>query len=50
MWPFVGLPGGSPGPGAEASGRTLLFVAIFALVAGGLMLWGLLYAARYVGA
>jgi hypothetical protein len=33
------LPGGSPGPDAQGSWRTLLLVTVFALAAAGVMLW-----------
>lgn len=46
---FIGpLPGGSPGPDAVASGRMLLGVTVFSVVASGALLWFLLYAARVV--
>ena len=45
---FGGLPGGSPGPDAQASWRTLALFAIFALAFTGLMLWFLFYAMRAV--
>jgi hypothetical protein len=45
---FAGLPGGSPGPDAQASWRTLIFFAIFALLFTGLMLWFMFYAMRAV--
>lgn len=38
MW-YLGLPGGSPGPGAEASGRLLLLFVVFSLAATAAMLW-----------
>lgn len=38
MW-YLGLPGGSPGPGAEASGRLLLLFVVFSLAAAAAMLW-----------
>lgn len=44
------LPGGSPGPDAETSMVALIFMAVLGIVAGGLMLWMLLYAARVAGA
>jgi hypothetical protein len=46
---FTGLPGGSPGPDAEGSPKTLLFMFVLALVAVGAMLWFFLRIARDFG-
>ena len=43
---MMSLPGGSPGPDAEGSLMALVFMAALGIVAAGLLLWMLLYAAR----
>jgi len=44
---YLGLPGGSPGPGAEASGKLLLFFVAFGLAAAAAMLWFMFYIAEW---
>lgn len=46
---MMSLPGGSPGPDAEGSLVGLVFMAVLGVVAAGLLLWMLLYAARTAG-
>ena len=46
---MMSLPGGSPGPDAEGSFTALVFMLALGIVAAGLLLWMLLYAARTAG-
>lgn len=46
VW-HLGLPGGSPGPVAEASGKLLLFFVVFSLAVTAAMLWFMFYIAAW---
>ena len=43
---FGGLPGGSPGPNAIGTWKSLFFMLILSLICGGLLLWFWSYAIR----